>query len=404
MSGTNPDEYTPADAAITLINPTRTGYSFSGWQGTGLSGTVPSVTIPSGSTGNRDYTAVWTANSYTVSFVTNGGTGTMADQRFTYDVPQALSPLGYTREGFTFVGWYTNSDGTGTSYEDGESVRNLTDRNGVTVSLYAVWTEKPTQTITFAPNGGAEAAYHQHVIRGIGTTLSPNQFTRVGYTFGGWNTASNGSGSSYTDGAPVNLLSDLTLYAQWSVNPQPSEPMDLTVDVTNITNTGAKGVPADIAQQILELSIFIKEGDTIVSRADGVSLDVFGRFVKVRALAHFDRKVDFTKGHYTFAVVVTPHEVFSAPPLSQRYSLSAMAWLDNKGEITLYLTWDDGNHSKPELVRIYALPEDEIGAYHILPDGTKEYLLFHTYDICMAWLGRDDLCRGPERCFHKEHP
>ncbi|MBQ6342357.1 MAG: InlB B-repeat-containing protein [Anaerolineaceae bacterium] len=404
VSGTNPDEYTPADAAITLINPTRTGYSFSGWQGTGLSGTVPSVTIPSGSTGNRDYTAVWTANSYTVSFVTNGGTGTMADQRFTYDVPQALSPLGYTREGFTFVGWYTNSDGTGTSYEDGESVRNLTDRNGVTVSLYAVWTEKPTQTITFAPNGGAEAAYHQHVIRGIGTTLSPNQFTRVGYTFGGWNTASNGSGSSYTDGAPVNLLSDLTLYAQWSVNPQPSEPMDLTVDVTNITNTGAKGVPADIAQQILELSIFIKEGDTIVSRADGVSLDVFGRFVKVRALAHFDRKVDFTKGHYTFAVVVTPHEVFSAPPLSQRYSLSAMAWLDNKGEITLYLTWDDGNHSKPELVRIYALPEDEIGAYHILPDGTKEYLLFHTYDICMAWLGRDDLCRGPERCFHKEHP
>ena len=34
-------------------------------------------------------------------------------------------------------------------------------------------------------------------------------------------------------------------------------------------------------------------------------------------------------------------------------------------------------------------------------DGTKEYLLFHTYDICMAWLGSDELCSGPERCYHK---
>ena len=48
------------------------------------------------------------------------------------------------------------------------------------------------------------------------------------------------------------------------------------------------------------------------------------------------------------------------------------------------------------------LPEDEIGAYKLLPDGSKEYLLYHTYDICMFYLGRDDLCSGYERCFHKE--
>ena len=51
---------------------------------------------------------------------------------------------------------------------------------------------------------------------------------------------------------------------------------------------------------------------------------------------------------------------------------------------------------------VYILPEDEIGAYALRADGTKEYLLFHTYDICMAWLGREDLCEGPERCFHKD--
>ncbi|MBQ6505361.1 MAG: hypothetical protein IJI57_15760 [Flexilinea sp.] len=41
------------------------------------------------------------------------------------------------------------------------------------------------------------------------------------------------------------------------------------------------------------------------------------------------------------------------------------------------------------------------GAYQLRPDGTKEYLIFQTYDICMAYLGRDELCRGPERCYHK---
>ena len=44
------------------------------------------------------------------------------------------------------------------------------------------------------------------------------------------------------------------------------------------------------------------------------------------------------------------------------------------------------------------------GAYTIDKNGVKEYLIFHTYDICMQWLGSDDLCSGHERCFHKENP
>lgn len=59
-------------------------------------------------------------------------------------------------------------------------------------------------------------------------------------------------------------------------------------------------------------------------------------------------------------------------------------------------------YAQPEEPVVYALPEDEIGAYVLLPDGTKEYLLFHTYAICMDWLRSDELCSGPERCFHKD--
>ena len=57
--------------------------------------------------------------------------------------------------------------------------------------------------------------------------------------------------------------------------------------------------------------------------------------------------------------------------------------------------------AEPEVVIARELPEDEIGSYWIMEDGTKEYLLFHTYDICMAWLGNPALCEGPERCYHK---
>ena len=147
MSGTNPDEYTPADAAITLINPTRTGYSFSGWQGTGLSGTVLSVTIPTGSTGSREYTAVWSAVRYQVSYDKNSGEGTMGVQSFTYDTSQNLWPNSFTRTGFTFLGWNTAADGSGTSYGDGESVNNLSSTDGAVVTLYAQWTQNPTRTV-----------------------------------------------------------------------------------------------------------------------------------------------------------------------------------------------------------------------------------------------------------------
>ena len=88
-------------------------------------------------------------------------------------------------------------------------------------------------------------------------------------------------------------------------------------------------------------------------------------------------------------------------PDAPKYRLTAKAEVNKKGKetlITVYLIFE--NPAPPEPI-VYALPEDEIGAYTILKDGTKEYLLFHTYAICMDWLGSDELCKGPERCFHK---
>ncbi len=136
----NPATYTTESLDITLNNPTRKGYTFAGWTGTDLSEATITVTIASGSTGDRTYTATWTPNTYTVHFHANGGSGTMADQQFTYDVAQNLTANAFTYDPCSFNGWNTKSDGSGTIYTNGENVENLTAEPNGEINLYAQWT------------------------------------------------------------------------------------------------------------------------------------------------------------------------------------------------------------------------------------------------------------------------
>lgn len=135
----NPTEYNIETANFTLTNPTKTGYTFAGWTGTDLTDATATVTITKGSIGNRSFTATWTPNTYQVAFDANNGTGTMANQSFTYDAEQALTGNTFTRTAFNFAGWNTKADGSGTPYDDKASVKNLTAEKGAVVTLYAQW-------------------------------------------------------------------------------------------------------------------------------------------------------------------------------------------------------------------------------------------------------------------------
>ncbi len=103
IDGTNPASYTVDTADFTLVNPTRRGYTFAGWTGTGLDETSTSVTVAKGSMGNRSYTATWTLNEYTITVDNADGTPT---QLITYTVNSAAITIGpLTRTGYTFGGW-----------------------------------------------------------------------------------------------------------------------------------------------------------------------------------------------------------------------------------------------------------------------------------------------------------
>lgn len=93
---------------------------------------------------------------YTVVFNKNDelATGTMENQEFIYGTPQNLIANTFTKENYIFSEWNTESDGSGTSYSDVESVDKLTKIDGATVNLYAIWVEEEKVIVNFDANGG----------------------------------------------------------------------------------------------------------------------------------------------------------------------------------------------------------------------------------------------------------
>ena len=167
-------------------------------------------------------TAEKTANTYTVVFNENTGTGKMTNQQFTYDVEQSITPNSFTKTGYTFESWNTQEDGTGTKYEDKQIVKNLTGTPNGTVNLYAQW--KPNEyLVIFNSNGGNGTMEPQTLKYDDVQELLENKFTKDGYTFTGWNLAQDGTDTSYANKEQVlNLTSEnggrIELYAQWSAN------------------------------------------------------------------------------------------------------------------------------------------------------------------------------------------
>ena len=198
----------------------RSGYQFAGWY-TSSSGGSKVTTIPQNGT---TYYAHWTGNTFYVAFNGNGHTGgSTATETFTYGSAKALTTNGFTRTGYTFSKWNTNSAGTGTNYTNGQSVSNLTTTNKGTVNLYAQWTAN-TYTVLFNGNGALSGSMaDQSFTYDASQNLTSNGFSKgIAYEFTGWNTEPDGSGTTYTNGQSVSNLTatnngNVVLYAQWEL-------------------------------------------------------------------------------------------------------------------------------------------------------------------------------------------
>ena len=121
-----------------------------------------------------------------------------------------------TKTGFVFSGWNTAADGSGTNYSAGNTFAIAAN-----TTLYAKWTAGTTYTVTYNGNsntgGTAPVDGNSPYTSGATVTVLGNtgSLTKTGLTFGGWNTAANGSGTIYASGATFTIGSNVTLYAQW---------------------------------------------------------------------------------------------------------------------------------------------------------------------------------------------
>ena len=250
---------------LSSTKPTRTGYTFQGW---GTSTTDTSVDYAAGAsyTANAAITlyAIWKANSITFKYYTNTDTQTnfvnwtaTADSTFpTNHWQYTMGTYKQTYTGHTGTGYYgTTTTGTD-GYLVGEvqkftSYSDLCEKHGVsvsaastTVNLYCQWTVD-TYVVSFDANGGSGAPSAQAKTYGVTLTLSSTKPTKAtttdaiyrvtfnanggtcstsyldvskttSYAFKNWNTAANGSGTSYSAGGSYTANAAATLYAQYT--------------------------------------------------------------------------------------------------------------------------------------------------------------------------------------------
>ncbi|MCL2083363.1 MAG: InlB B-repeat-containing protein, partial [Oscillospiraceae bacterium] len=206
-------------------NPSRTGYSFSKWSSTGYTNIQQ----------NRMITAQYTANTYTVKFHANGGSGTMSNQSHTYGSSKALTSNAFTRDGRSFYRWSRNANGTGTTYTNGQSVSNLTATNNGVIDLYAQWQSNPSYTVILNNQNATYARSTDFTATLNSTSISPAIILpwRTGYAFDGYWTSSSGGNrvissagglvanvSGYTNAARqwIKTTTPTTLYARWTLH------------------------------------------------------------------------------------------------------------------------------------------------------------------------------------------
>ena len=150
-------------------------------------------------------------NEITITFDPNGGAGSMDAMSVNPGIDNKLTANTFTRADYTFTGWNTAANGSGTAYADKATVSFDAD-----TTLYAQWTQNPV--ITFNANGGEGNMGTQTVNPNEATDLTANTFTRADYDFAGWNTAADGTGTKYDDKASVSVSENTTLYAQWTLH------------------------------------------------------------------------------------------------------------------------------------------------------------------------------------------
>ena len=214
--------------------PILSGFSFTGWN-TAQNGMGTAFTATTVVTGPIRVYAQWTQIKYTVTF--DGNSGTPAQQTREVNANSSVGadnmPTQPALSGFTFAGWNTEQDGSGTAFTATTAVTGH-------IRVFAQWTQIK-YTVTFDGNDGmpAEQTREVNANSSVGTENMPTAPTLSGFDFAGWNTAQNGSGTAFT--ATTAVTGSIRVYAQWT---------QVTPTKYTVTFDGNSGTPAEQTREV----------------------------------------------------------------------------------------------------------------------------------------------------------
>lgn len=261
--GTNPADAPSTVASdsvsqLSSVRPTRENYGFEGWY------TDSELTLPlsAASEFSESVTlyAKWTPNSYTLSFVLNGGKCNNLPSGYSFGEAIDLSSLEPTKSKYDFDGWYTDAELTAPL-----SLLGATPSGNIT--LYAKWTAE-SYDIEYELDGGECEGLPTKYTYGIGADLSAFVPVREGYSFSGWYF----DPYFIEDGTVIaeNFSGEIEVYAKWTSMPEKlSEMPDVKKGYFGI---GGNLVEIDIASYVdshgRELSYSVTSSDESVVTAD----------------------------------------------------------------------------------------------------------------------------------------
>ena len=154
--------------------------------------------------------------TYTISFVKNGGKGSMPKQTLKFNKAAKLRKNTFKRTGYVFMGWSLSKYGE-VALKNAQKVKGIC-ATGHTLKLYAKWAKK-NYKIQFLPNGGTGKMPAQKMVYGKAAKLTACKFTRKGYNFAGWSKTPKGS-VIFKDKQKVSNLNqkgeNIKLYAIWA--------------------------------------------------------------------------------------------------------------------------------------------------------------------------------------------
>lgn len=232
--------------AVTLLDGYKTATPVVYVNGQAISGTkqedVFTYTISQVTTQPVISISVIAKPQYTVTFFSNGSIYSISTVEENLKVAQPNAPERY---GYTFGGWYTDSE-CNNPYDFQTEVTN-------SAALYAKWTAD-TYVVEYNGNTTEQISVPDGQTKKHDTVLalSPDTPSRTGYTFTGWNTKADGTGTSYGAGGELSVNSNMTLYAQWRINKYAvtliiGDGVNGTISANEVVYNGTVKVTATIA-------------------------------------------------------------------------------------------------------------------------------------------------------------